>query len=93
MGVAYTQKLINEIADAVQIGKMRDAKKQAEVTNEAISKLNVYRKGLPIPATQNSHSVLSMSGSGNFLLWYRCVPVVRLSYAGFFLPSLKFRNN
>lgn len=46
MGVSYTQELINEIADAVQIDNMRTEKKKSAMNIGPIGKLNVYRKGV-----------------------------------------------
>lgn len=48
MGVAYTQELISEIAEAVQMGKMKEGKKHSSMSIDELKQLNVYRKGLQI---------------------------------------------
>lgn len=46
MGVTYTQKLIDDIADAVQLDKLKEGKMQTNLHSQQLADLNVYRKGI-----------------------------------------------
>lgn len=49
MGVVSSPALIDEIVDAVQIGKMKKGLNYPEENSEDLKKLNVYRKGKLVP--------------------------------------------